>query len=161
MSASDDSDAEMSRINGTRNRKLRITRHACTARWPARGRRYRPWPCRSCGTLAACSTADGLEESTLRLRAAHHPVRQQHEEEADYGLERSRSGRHAHIADGGERAVNVRVDDVSRRVELGRVARHLVEETEIGIEDPADRQQHVDDDQRLEQRQGDVPDFLP
>src|SRR5260221_9256428 len=101
MSDSDDSDAEMSRINGTRNRKLRITRHACTARWPARGRRYRPCPCRSCGTLAACSPAEGLEESTLRLRAPHHPVRHKHEEEADHALERSRAERQPAVPDRG------------------------------------------------------------
>src|SRR5229473_988159 len=131
MSASDDSDAEMSRNNGTRKRKLRISRPACTATWPARGRRYRPCPCRSCGTRAACSTADGLEESTRRLGAAHHPVRQQHEEETDHGLERARGRCHAYVADCGQRAVHVGVDDVGGRVELGRVARDLVEEPEV------------------------------
>src|SRR5260370_16462143 len=104
MSASDDSDAEMSRINGTRNRKLRITRHACTARWPARGRRFRP--SRSCGTRAACSTVDGLEESTRSLVGAHHPVRKQHEEETDHALERAGRRSHAYVSHRGQLTVH-------------------------------------------------------
>src|SRR5260370_13931149 len=159
MSASDESDAEMSRINGTRNRKLRITRHECTGRWPARGRRY--GPSRSCGTRAACSTADGLEESTRRLGAAHHPVRKQHEEETDHRLERAGSGSHAYVSDGGQCAVHVRVDDVSRGVELGRVTGHLLEESEGGVEDPADREPHVDGDKGPHQPHVYVPALLP
>src|SRR5260370_15170351 len=159
MSASDESDAEMSRINGTRNRKLRITRHACTARWPARGRRYRP--SRSCGTRAACSTADGLEESTRRLGAAHHPVRKQHEEETDHRLERAGSGSHAYVSDGGQCAVHVRVDDVSRGEKLGGVTGNLVEESESGVEIPANRENKVVVNKGPGKGRGYVHDLLP
>src|SRR6266404_3002221 len=161
MSVSDDNEAETSRINGTRNRKLRSARHACTPSLPARGRRYRPWPWRTRGSCAAWSAAVGLEESTLRLGARHNLDRQQYEEEADYGLERARGRRHAHVPYGRERSVHVSVDDVGGRVELGRVARELVEEPEVRVEDPADREQHVDDDQRLEERQRYMPHLLP
>src|SRR3989441_980665 len=137
MSVSDESDAEMSRIRGTRNKKLSSARHACTTRLPARGRRYRA--CRTRGSCAAWSAAVGLEESTLRLGAAHHPVRQQHEEETDNSLERARGRCHADVPDGRERSVDVGVDDVGGRIELGRVAGDLVEEAEVRVEDRADR----------------------
>src|SRR5229473_6466074 len=157
MSASDESKAETSRIKGTRKRKLRSSRHACTARLPARGRRYR-WRRKSEATWRGTAR---LEDCTLRLRATHQPVREQHEEETDDRLERAGRGRHAHISDGCERPVDVGVDDVGGRIELGRVACDLIEEAEVGVEDPADREQHVDDDQGPQQRQRYVPDLLP
>src|SRR6266849_4360951 len=158
MSASDEREAETRRINGTRNKKLSTSRPAWTARLDRRKRlRYRT--SRSWGDKG--STPAVLEECTLRLGATHQPVREQHQEESDHSLERARRRRHTHVADGCERPVHIGVDDVSGGVELGRVAGYLVEETEVGIEDPADRKQHVDDDQRLQQRQCYVPDLLP
>src|SRR5437879_2386436 len=102
---------------------------------PARGRRYR----RRCNSGATWSAAAGLEDCTLRFRAAHQPVREEDQEETNHGLECPGRGRHAYIANGSERPVDIGVDDVSGRVELGRVAGDLVEEPEVGIEDPADR----------------------
>src|SRR5712691_2357835 len=144
MSASDESEAETSRIKGTRKRKLRSSRHACTARLPARGRWYR-WRRKSGATWRGAAR---LEDCTLWLRAAHQPVREQDEEESNHCLERAGCGRHAHVSDGGKRPIDVGVDDVGGRVELGRIARDLIEEPEVGVENPADRKQHVDDDQR-------------
>src|SRR6266851_1982468 len=135
MSASDESDAEISRIKGTRKRKLRSSKHACTARLPARGRRYR-WRRRSDATWRGAAR---LEDCTLRLRTTHQPVRKDHQEESDHGLERARRGRHAHVTDGRQRSVDVGVDDIGSRIELWR----------------------VDDDQRPQQRQRYVPDLLP
>src|SRR6266851_2922186 len=109
MSASDESEAETSRIKGTRKRKLSSSKQACTARLPARGRRYRG--CRR--SVATWRGEARLEDCTLRLRAAHQPVREQHEEESDHGLERARRGRHAHVPDGSERQVQEGVDDES------------------------------------------------
>src|SRR5258708_36598516 len=134
MSASDETEAETSRIRGTRKRKLRSSRHACTARLPARGRRYR-WRRKSEATWRGAAR---LEDCTLRLRAPHQPVREQHEEETHHGLERARRRRHPHVSDGRERPVNAAVDDVGGRGKLGRVAGDLREEPEIDIEDPAD-----------------------
>jgi len=62
--------------------------------------------------------------------AATIQFEQQYEEEADHGLERARGRRHAHVPDGRERSVDVSVDDVGV-VELGRIARDLVEEAEV------------------------------
>src|SRR2546430_1779052 len=101
MWVSAESEADISRIRGKRNRKLRISRHAWTARLPARGRRYR----RRCSSGATWSAAAALEECTLRLRAADQPVRKQNEEETDHRLERARRGRHAHVSDRRERDV--------------------------------------------------------
>src|SRR5713226_8132697 len=96
MSASDESEADTSRIKGTRKRKLRSSRHACTARFPARGRRDR---CRS-KIGATWRGAARLEDCTLRLRATHQPVRKDHQEESDHGLESARRGCHAYVSDG-------------------------------------------------------------
>src|SRR5260370_42631226 len=140
MSASDESDAETSRIKGTRKRKLRSSKHACTGRLPARGRRYR-WRRRSGATWRGAAR---LEDCTLRLRAAHQPVRKDHQEETNHGLESARRGCHAYVSDGRERPVDVGVDDVGSPIELGRVAGDLIEEPEVAIEEPADRKQHID-----------------
>src|SRR6266853_1926018 len=122
MSASDESEAETRRIIGSRKRKLRSSRQACTVRCPPVRPRYHP---RRTGGAARRIPAV-LEECTLRLGATHHPVRKDHKEESDYSLECARRGRHAYVSDGGERAVHVRIDDVSGRIELGCVASHLV-----------------------------------
>src|SRR5260370_20972439 len=92
MSASDESEAEMSRIKGTRKRKLRNSRQACTARLPARERRYR-WRGK---TDTPWSGVAGLEECTLRLPATHQPVGEQHEEKADTTLGQAPRRQHAH-----------------------------------------------------------------
>src|SRR5947209_18625278 len=97
MSVSDKSDAEMSRIRGTRNKKLSSARHACTTRLPAQGRRYRD--CRTRGSCAAWIAAVGLEESTLRLRAEQNPRRQRHEAEHDNSLEHDRARGQVEIPD--------------------------------------------------------------
>src|SRR5260370_24464905 len=124
MSASDESEAEMSRIKGTRKRKLRNSRQACTARLRARERRYR-WRGKTDTTWSGVAR---LEDCALRLRATHQPVGEQHEEEADDSLERARRRSHAHVTDGRQRPVDISVDHVRGRVQLGRVARDLVEE---------------------------------
>src|SRR5260370_14668453 len=144
MSASDESDAEMSRMKGTRKRKLRNSRQACTARLPARERRYR-WRGKTDTTWSGVAR---LEDCTLRLRATHQPVGEQHEEEADDSLERARRGSHAHVPDGCQGPVDIVVDNVRGRVKLGRVASDLIEEPEVVVDNPASRVQPIDVDTR-------------
>src|SRR5260370_32267603 len=99
MSASDESEAEMSRIKGTRKRKLRNSRQACTARLPARERRYR-WRGKTHTTLSGVAR---VENFTLRLPAKHQPGGEQHEEEDDESLGRARRPSHAHVTHGRQR----------------------------------------------------------
>src|SRR5260370_41789650 len=105
MSASDESEAEMSRIKGTRKRKLRNSRQACTARLPARGRRYR-WRGKTDTTWSGVAR---VEECPLRLRATHQPGGEMHEEGADDSLECARRRIPAHVTDRRQRAVDIRV----------------------------------------------------
>src|SRR5260370_30507231 len=124
MSASDESEAEMSRIKGTRKRKLRNSRQACTARLPARGRRYR-WRGK---TDATWSGVARLEDCTLGLRATPPPVGGQHEEEAHDSPERARLRSPAHLPDGCQGPGDMCGDHVRGRGNIGRLARDLIDQ---------------------------------
>src|ERR1700681_34790 len=139
MSSSEESDADTSRISGKRKSKLSPSKQTWIARRPTLNP---PNPMRSRLEIGATgSTPVGLEDCTLPLRSPDVPVREHDQQEADHGLERAGRRRQADVPKRGQRSIDICVDDVGRRVELGRVARDLVEEAEVCVEDPADREQ--------------------
>src|SRR5216684_3958156 len=105
--------------------------------------------------------ATDLEQSTLRIGATHEPVRDQHQQEPDSGLECTRCRSHANISQSGKRTIDIGINHIRCGVEFWHIARHLVEETKVCIENFADRKEHVENNQWLKQGQRDVPDPLP
>ena len=113
---------------------------------------FRPW----------CFSLPSLEQCVLfAADFLNGKVCAQDQYKADNALVNACCGRSAVIVQRDECAVNVRINRARNVEQRAGIHRHLIEQTEIGIENSSDAEEQQGDDGRNEARQCDFRNLLP